>query len=153
MSETLTGTPREELRRRRVARERERRDYEKRNPWRPSQVTGVYPASDAADGARRGRGGARRRSRRWAALPAAQRAAFFGKAADAIEARAEQIAQDMTAEMGKPLRESRLEAHARRDDPPLRGRRGVAADRRAVRAFGRRTSGSTRCAARSASSA
>ena len=23
--------------------------YEKRNPWRPSQVTGVYPASDAGD--------------------------------------------------------------------------------------------------------
>ena len=23
--------------------------YEKRNPWRPSQVTGVYPASDADD--------------------------------------------------------------------------------------------------------
>ena len=29
-------------------------------------------------------------------------AAFFGKAASAIEARAERIAADMTAEMGKP---------------------------------------------------
>ena len=36
--------------------------------------------------------------------------AFFFKAAEALEARAEQIAQDMTAEMGKPLRESRGEA-------------------------------------------
>ena len=45
----------------------------------------------------------------WSGLPAAQRAAFFGKAANAIEARAEQVAQDMTAEMGKPLREARLE--------------------------------------------
>ena len=46
----------------------------------------------------------------WAALPAPARAAFFFKAADAIEARVEQIAQDMTAEMGKPLREARMEA-------------------------------------------
>ena len=46
----------------------------------------------------------------WAALPAAQRAAIFFKAADALEARVEQIAQDMTAEMGKPLREARGEA-------------------------------------------
>ena len=43
----------------------------------------------------------------------ASRAAAGGvlhKAAEAIEARAEQVAQDMTAEMGKPLREARLEA-------------------------------------------
>ncbi len=83
--------------------------YEKRNPWRPSQVVGVYPASDAED-ARAAIEAARAAFPSWAALPAAQRAAFFGKAAAAIEARAERIAQDMTAEMGKPLRESRLEA-------------------------------------------
>ena len=46
----------------------------------------------------------------WSRLPAAQRAAFFFKAADALEARTEQMAQDMTAEMGKPLREARGEA-------------------------------------------
>ena len=46
----------------------------------------------------------------WAALPAPARAAFLFNAADAIEARVEQIAQDMTAEMGKPLREARMEA-------------------------------------------
>jgi aldehyde dehydrogenase (NAD+) len=82
--------------------------YEKRNPWRPSQVVGVYPASDADD-ARAAVEAASEAFPTWAALPAAQRAAFFGKAANALEARAEQIAQDMTAEMGKPLRESRLE--------------------------------------------
>ena len=82
--------------------------YEKHNPWRPSEVTGTYAASTADDAAaaieaaRAAFGG-------WAALPAGQRAAFFGKAADAIEARAEQVAQDMTAEMGKPLREARME--------------------------------------------
>jgi alpha-ketoglutaric semialdehyde dehydrogenase len=83
--------------------------YEKRNPWRPSEVTGVFAASDAED-AHAAIDAARKAFRAWAGLPAPQRAAFFHKAADAIEARTEQIAQDMTAEMGKPLRESRLEA-------------------------------------------
>ena len=32
------------------------------------------------------------------------------KAADAIDARVEDIAQDMTREMGKPLREARMES-------------------------------------------
>jgi acyl-CoA reductase-like NAD-dependent aldehyde dehydrogenase len=83
--------------------------YEKRNPWRPSEVTGVFAASDAED-ARVAIDAAGKAFRAWAGLPAPQRAAYFHKAADAIEARTEQIAQDMTAEMGKPLRESRLEA-------------------------------------------
>jgi aldehyde dehydrogenase (NAD+) len=48
--------------------------------------------------------------RGWAALPAPQRAEFFFRAAAALEARVERIAQDMTAEMGKPLREARMEA-------------------------------------------
>src|SRR6185437_15076474 len=42
--------------------------------------------------------------------PGAQRAAILMDAADAIERRVEQIAQDMTLEMGKPLREARMEA-------------------------------------------
>jgi acyl-CoA reductase-like NAD-dependent aldehyde dehydrogenase len=46
----------------------------------------------------------------WSARPAAQRAAVLTGAANAIERRVEQIAQDMTLEMGKPLRESRMEA-------------------------------------------
>ena len=83
--------------------------YEKRNPWRPSEVTGVFAAS-GSDDARAAVESARTASPAWAALPAPARAAFFFKAADAIEARIEQIAQDMTAEMGKPLREARMEA-------------------------------------------
>jgi alpha-ketoglutaric semialdehyde dehydrogenase len=82
--------------------------YEKRSPWRPSQVTGLYPASDAED-ARAAIAAAREAFPSWSSLPAAQRGAFFLKAALAIEARAEQIAKDMTAEMGKPLREARME--------------------------------------------
>jgi aldehyde dehydrogenase (NAD+) len=82
--------------------------YEKRSPWRPSLVTGVYPSSTAED-ARAAIDAARDAFPAWSALPAASRAAFLTKAAAAIEARAEQIAQDMTAEMGKPIREARME--------------------------------------------
>ena len=83
--------------------------YEKHNPWRPSEVTGVFQAS-GADDARAAVAAAAAAFPGWAATPAPTRAAFFFKAADALEARVEQIAQDMTAEMGKPLREARMEA-------------------------------------------
>ncbi len=109
MSETLTGSAARNY----VAGEWHEsasgETYEKRNPWRPGEVTGVYPASDAED-ARAAISAAREAFPGWAALPGPQRAVFFTKAAAAIEARAERIAQDMTAEMGKPLREARLEA-------------------------------------------
>ena len=83
--------------------------YEKRNPWRPTEVTGVFQAS-TADDAGTAVEAAREAFPDWAALPAPARAAFLFKAADAIDARVEQIAQDMTAEMGKPLREARMES-------------------------------------------
>ena len=83
--------------------------YEKRNPWKPSVVTGVFQASDADD-AREAVSAAAVAFPGWAATPAPARAAYFLEAADAIEARVERIAQDMTAEMGKPLREARMEA-------------------------------------------
>ncbi|MHB8649170.1 MAG: aldehyde dehydrogenase family protein [Gaiellaceae bacterium] len=83
--------------------------YEKRNPWRPSQVTGVFAASGAAEARAPGEA-AHHAFPAWSRLPAGGRAAIFGRAADALDARVERIAQDMTAEMGKPLREARLEA-------------------------------------------
>jgi len=83
--------------------------YEKRDPWRPDVTTGTFQASDArdADAAVDAAAGA---ARAWAALPAPARGAFLAKAADVLESRVERVAQDMTAEMGKPLREARLEA-------------------------------------------
>jgi alpha-ketoglutaric semialdehyde dehydrogenase len=83
--------------------------YEKRNPARPDEVVGEFPSStredvdlavQAADAARRD----------WAGTPIAARAAVLTAAAALIEERAEAIAQDMTREMGKPLREARMEA-------------------------------------------
>jgi len=83
--------------------------YERRNPWRPAEPVGEFPSSTAADVAS-AVDAAERAWPAWARTPAAQRGAFLARAADAIEARVELIAADMTREMGKPLRESRLEA-------------------------------------------
>jgi alpha-ketoglutaric semialdehyde dehydrogenase len=83
--------------------------YERRNPWRPSEVVGEFPRSDADDLAA-AVDAAVGAARTWAGLPAARRGAYLTRAAELIEARAEEIAHDMTREMGKPLRESRGEA-------------------------------------------
>jgi acyl-CoA reductase-like NAD-dependent aldehyde dehydrogenase len=82
--------------------------YEKRNPMRPSEVVAGVASSneqdvDAAVAA------AQAAFADWAAQPMAKRASYLNAAAAALDANAEQIAQDMTAEMGKPLRESRGE--------------------------------------------
>jgi alpha-ketoglutaric semialdehyde dehydrogenase len=85
------------------------RTYEKHGPWRPSEVIGELPASDEED-VNAAVAAALAAFPEWAGLPAAKRGAILNKAADIVEARAEQIAQDMTLEMGKPIRESRAEA-------------------------------------------
>lgn len=85
------------------------RTYEKRNPWRPGEIVGVHAASSAADAAAAVEA-AREALPGWSRLPADRRGAIFMRAADALEARNEQLAQDMTAEMGKPIREARGEA-------------------------------------------
>ena len=135
MSDTLTETPAKNYVGGEWRESASGDSYEKRSPWQPSRVTGVYPASDAADGRAAVEAAGRafpggRRSRPRSGPPSSY------KAATALEARAEQIAQDMTAEMGKPLREARMEAMRARHHPPLRRRRGLAADRRGLRALG-----------------
>src|SRR5919109_840182 len=85
------------------------RTYEKRNPARPSEVIGEFPASSEED-VNRAVEAAATAFPGWSGLPAAARAAVLMKAADAVERRVEEIAVDMTREMGKPLREARLES-------------------------------------------
>jgi acyl-CoA reductase-like NAD-dependent aldehyde dehydrogenase len=85
------------------------RTYEKRNPARPSDVVGTFPASADEDVAAAVEAAAAAFPA-WSRRPAAQRAAILTKAADVIDARVEDIAQDMTREMGKPLREARMES-------------------------------------------
>jgi aldehyde dehydrogenase (NAD+) len=85
------------------------RTYEKRSPNRPAEVIGEFPASgpDDVDAAVEAASAA---FRSWADTPIAQRGAILTKAAAIVEERVEDIARDMTLEMGKPIRESRLEA-------------------------------------------
>jgi acyl-CoA reductase-like NAD-dependent aldehyde dehydrogenase len=85
------------------------RTYERHNPWRPSEVVGEFPSSSAED-VDAAVSAAAEAFPAWAGMPAAKRAAFLTRAAGVIESRVEEIAHDMTREMGKPLRESRLEA-------------------------------------------
>src|SRR6266542_4083646 len=85
------------------------RTYEKRGPWRPSEPVGEFPASDEAD-VNAAVEAAAAAFPSWSRTPAAARGAVLGKAADALERRVEQVAQDMALEMGKPIREARMEA-------------------------------------------
>jgi acyl-CoA reductase-like NAD-dependent aldehyde dehydrogenase len=109
VSETITGAPAANFIAGRWTPSRSGATYERRNPWRPSEVVGEFPSSDADDVAAAVAAAVQAR-RGWAKLPGAARGAYLSRAADAIEARQEEIAQDMTREMGKPLRESRGEA-------------------------------------------
>jgi acyl-CoA reductase-like NAD-dependent aldehyde dehydrogenase len=84
------------------------RTYEKQNPWRPAVSAGTFAAADSDDVAA-AVDAAHEAFGPWSRLPAEKRAAFFVDAAAAITRRAEQVAHDMTAEMGKPIREARGE--------------------------------------------
>ena len=83
--------------------------YERVNPWRPAEVVGEFPSSNADD-VDAAVSAAHQAFPEWSRLPAAKRGAYLAAAASVIEDRVEDIAQDMTREMGKPLRESRMEA-------------------------------------------
>jgi aldehyde dehydrogenase (NAD+) len=83
--------------------------YEKRNPARPSEVIGEFPASTAED-ADAAVEAAAAAFPGWAGAPMARRAAVLNAAAAAVDARVEDLARDMALEMGKPLREARMEA-------------------------------------------
>ena len=85
------------------------RTYEKRNPANPAEVVGEFPASGEEDVVAAVEAAAEAFPA-WSALPAAARAAVLMRAANAIEARVEEMAADMTREMGKPLREARMES-------------------------------------------
>jgi acyl-CoA reductase-like NAD-dependent aldehyde dehydrogenase len=83
--------------------------YEKRNPTNPSEIVGEFPSSgeEDVDGAVEAAAAA---YRDWSGRPAAARATVLMRAADAIDARVEDMAADMTREMGKPRREARMES-------------------------------------------
>lgn len=84
------------------------RTYASLNPWNPHEVIGEFPRSDSAD-IEAAVTAADQAAPAWSRLPAAKRCAFLGAAAELVQQRAEALAEDMTREMGKPLREARLE--------------------------------------------
>jgi acyl-CoA reductase-like NAD-dependent aldehyde dehydrogenase len=83
--------------------------YEKRNPMRPDEVVAEVPACDADD-VDDAVAAAREAFTGWAATPAPQRGNLLVRAAEVVDTRVEEIASEMTREMGKPLREARMEA-------------------------------------------
>jgi aldehyde dehydrogenase (NAD+) len=83
--------------------------YRKTSPLRPSEVVGEFAASDVADG-EAAVAAAQEAYSDWAALPLVTRGAFLDAAAAVLAARTEEVARDMSTEMGKPLREARGEA-------------------------------------------
>jgi alpha-ketoglutaric semialdehyde dehydrogenase len=83
--------------------------YERRNPMHPDEAVGDFPACDERD-ADDAVSAAQAAFPAWARTPAPQRGSLLVKAAEAVDARVDQIAAEMTREMGKPLRESRGEA-------------------------------------------
>jgi acyl-CoA reductase-like NAD-dependent aldehyde dehydrogenase len=83
--------------------------YTKRNPARPSEVTGEFPESGEEDVDQAVRAAADAFPA-WRRTPAAERGAILLRAAEVLERRAETVAREMSREMGKPLREARLEA-------------------------------------------
>jgi aldehyde dehydrogenase (NAD+) len=82
--------------------------YEKRNPMCPAEVVGRFPACDERD-VDEAVAAASEAFPAWSRLPAPQRGRLLAAAAELIERRVDQIALDMTHEMGKPLREARAE--------------------------------------------
>ena len=82
--------------------------YEKRNPMRPDEIVAEVPACDDRD-VDAAVAAASEAFAGWAATPAPQRGNLLIKAAEVIDKRVEHIANEMTREMGKPLREARME--------------------------------------------
>ena len=82
--------------------------YDKTNPWRPRTTVGAFAASGDAD-VDAAVEAASTAFRAWAGLPLAARGAYLVAAAASLERRVDEIARDMSTEMGKPLRESRGE--------------------------------------------
>ena len=82
--------------------------YTRTSPMRPSELVGEFSASVEAD-ADAAVAAAAEAFPGWASSPLAVRGRYLNAAAAALESRAEEIAHDMSTEMGKPLREARGE--------------------------------------------
>jgi alpha-ketoglutaric semialdehyde dehydrogenase len=82
--------------------------YVKVNPWRPNETVGEFAASGPTD-AEAAVSAAEAAFPTWSSLPLAARGSHLTAAAASLERRVDEIAADMSTEMGKPLREARGE--------------------------------------------
>ena len=80
--------------------------FENRNPANHDDLIGLFPKSNATDVAA-AVDAARRAYSRWRLVPAPRRAEILFRAAQLLAERKEELARDMTREMGKVLEETR----------------------------------------------
>ncbi|MFZ0211607.1 MAG: aldehyde dehydrogenase family protein [Candidatus Acidiferrales bacterium] len=79
---------------------------ENRNPANTDDLVGIFPASSAED-VNRAVEAAKRAFEKWRLVPAPKRAEILYRAAEILVQRKEDVARDMTREMGKVLAETR----------------------------------------------
>ncbi|MGC1186566.1 MAG: aldehyde dehydrogenase family protein [Candidatus Acidiferrales bacterium] len=82
------------------------RTFENRNPADTSDLVGIFPASDERD-VRAAVDSARAAYKAWRLVPAPKRAEILYRAAEILVRRKEELAREMTREMGKVLAETR----------------------------------------------
>jgi len=82
------------------------RSFENRNPADSSELIGIFPASDEAD-VDDAVDAAKAAFAKWRLMPAPKRAEILYRTAETLVKRKEDLARDMTREMGKPLSETR----------------------------------------------
>ena len=82
------------------------RAFENRNPANTDELVGMFPASTAED-VDAAVDAAREALKSWRLVPAPKRAEILYRAAETLVRRKEDLARDMTREMGKVLAETR----------------------------------------------
>ena len=80
--------------------------FESRNPAKPDELIGVFPESDAAD-VHAAVAAAKKAYESWRLFPAPRRGEILYRAGEMLIARKEQLARELTQEMGKVLPEAR----------------------------------------------
>src|SRR5215467_12999968 len=80
--------------------------FENRNPADSSELIGIFASSSAED-VNDAVDAAKEAFKHWRLFPAPRRAEILYRAAEALVKRKEDLARDMTREMGKPLSETR----------------------------------------------
>ncbi len=80
--------------------------FENRNPANTGELVGIFPSSSAED-VNDAVDAAKAAFKQWRLFPAPRRAEILYRAAEALVKRKEEMAREMTREMGKPLSETR----------------------------------------------